>query len=206
MFFISFYPLEDRTTTHAAAIYYRDQAKTWGARAAAVPDGARNQGAIREIADGYEKIAAQYERREQRERDLKQVAVSEGVRPPGFLRGRTPLLSFAPARQRAPHTPRPAPKMPAAPAYRSGRELCDECAPPALARTRDSPPSMAPLRDGNLRSSAGVARQEEIPSMWPAETPPGASPGQTVWRAAKLAIQRHRHGAQRHHRAGDLGP
>ena len=76
---ISFYPLEDRTTTHAAAIYYRDQAKTWGARAAAVPDGARNQGAIREIADGYEKIAAQYERREQRERDLKQVAVSEGV-------------------------------------------------------------------------------------------------------------------------------
>ena len=64
---ISFYPLEDRTTSHAAAIYYRDRAKTWGARAAAVPDGAPQQAAYREIANGYEKIAVQYERREQLE-------------------------------------------------------------------------------------------------------------------------------------------
>ena len=65
---ISFYPLQDRTTTHAAAIYYRDRAKTWRARAAAVPNGARHQAAFREIADGYEKIAGQYEQREQLER------------------------------------------------------------------------------------------------------------------------------------------
>jgi hypothetical protein len=64
----SFYPLEDRPTSHAAAIYYRERAKTWRKRAVAVPDGAPQQAGYREIADGYEKIAAECERREQLER------------------------------------------------------------------------------------------------------------------------------------------
>lgn len=66
------------TASHAAAIYYRERAKTWRESAAAVPDGAPQQAVYREIAEGYEKIAAQYERREQLERGLK-VAVREGV-------------------------------------------------------------------------------------------------------------------------------
>lgn len=66
------------TAPHAAAIYYRERAKTWRESAAAVPDGAPQQAVYREIAEGYEKIAAQYERREQLERGLK-VAVREGV-------------------------------------------------------------------------------------------------------------------------------
>ena len=65
------------TASHAAAIYYRERAKTWRESAAAVPDGAPQQAVYREIAEGYEKIAAQYERR-QLERGLK-VAVREGV-------------------------------------------------------------------------------------------------------------------------------
>ena len=69
---ISFYPLEDRPTSQAAAIYYRDRAKTWPRRCRTAPR------AFHEIADGYEKIAIEYERREQLE-GSKQVAVSEGV-------------------------------------------------------------------------------------------------------------------------------
>jgi hypothetical protein len=65
---ISFYPLDDRSISHAMALYYRDRAKTWRERAGAVPDGAPQPAGYREIADGYEKIAAQYERREQLER------------------------------------------------------------------------------------------------------------------------------------------
>ena len=70
--------LEDCSTSHAAAIYFHERAKTWRERAAAVPDGAPQQAVYREIAEGYDKIAAQYERREQLERGLK-VAVREGV-------------------------------------------------------------------------------------------------------------------------------
>jgi hypothetical protein len=74
----SFHPLEEHPTSHAAAIHYRERAKTWRESAAAVPDGAPQQAIYREIAEGYEKLAAHYERGEQLERSLK-VPVREGV-------------------------------------------------------------------------------------------------------------------------------
>ena len=64
----SFYPLEDPPTSHAAAIHYRERATVWRESATAVPDGAPQQATYREIAEGYEKIAAQYEQRERFER------------------------------------------------------------------------------------------------------------------------------------------
>ena len=64
------------TASHAAAIYYRERAKTWRESAAAVPDGAPQQAVYRELADGYEKLAACYERRALLEQRLK---VREGV-------------------------------------------------------------------------------------------------------------------------------
>jgi hypothetical protein len=72
----AFYPLGDRPTSHAAASYYCERAKTWHERAAAVPDGAPHQALYREIAEGCEKIAAQYEQRERFERASK-IAVGE---------------------------------------------------------------------------------------------------------------------------------
>jgi hypothetical protein len=74
----SFHPLKEHPTSHAAAIYYRERAKTWRESAAAVPDGAPQQAVYREIAEGYEKIAAHYEQRERLEQRL-EVAVREGV-------------------------------------------------------------------------------------------------------------------------------
>jgi len=56
------YPLENRPTLHATIIYYRERAKTWHERAAALPDSDPQQAVYREIAEGYEKIAACYER------------------------------------------------------------------------------------------------------------------------------------------------
>jgi len=49
----SFHPLEEHPTSHAAAIHYRERAKTWRESAAAVPDGAPQQAIYREIAEGY---------------------------------------------------------------------------------------------------------------------------------------------------------
>ena len=66
----------------ATAIYYREQAKMWRESAAAVPDGAPQQAVYREIAEGYEKIAAQYERREQLEQGLHDGKGPEGSEPP----------------------------------------------------------------------------------------------------------------------------
>ena len=69
----------------ATAIYYREQAKMWRESAAAVPDGAPQQAVYREIAEGYEKIAAQYERREQLERGLNDGKRAGRVRAPATL-------------------------------------------------------------------------------------------------------------------------
>jgi hypothetical protein len=76
----SFYPIEDCPTSQATAIYFRERAKTWRERAAAVSGGAPQHVACvyRELADGYEGLAACYERRAQLERNLK-VVVSEDV-------------------------------------------------------------------------------------------------------------------------------
>ena len=74
----SFHPLEEHPTSRAAATHYRERAKTWRESAAAVPAGAPQQAVYWEIAEGYEKLAAHYERREQLERGSK-VAVWEGV-------------------------------------------------------------------------------------------------------------------------------
>jgi hypothetical protein len=63
----SFRPLEDHPTAHAAAIHYRERARMWRESAMAVPDGAPQQAVYFEIAEGYEKLAACYERREQAE-------------------------------------------------------------------------------------------------------------------------------------------
>lgn len=68
-------PLEHHPTSQSAAIYYRERAKTWRESAAAVPDGAPQQGAYLEIAEGYERLAAHYERREQHGRSLKEGVV-----------------------------------------------------------------------------------------------------------------------------------
>jgi hypothetical protein len=73
-----FHPLEEHPTSQAAAIHSRERAKTWRESAAAVPDGAPQQAVYLEIAEGYERLAAHYERREQLERGSK-VAVWEGV-------------------------------------------------------------------------------------------------------------------------------
>jgi hypothetical protein len=69
----------------ATAIYYRGQAKIWRESAAAVPDGAPQQAVYREIAEGYEKIAAQYERREQLEQGLNDGKRAGRVRAPATL-------------------------------------------------------------------------------------------------------------------------
>jgi hypothetical protein len=69
----------------ATAIYYREQAKMWRESAAAVPDGAPQQAVYREIAEGYEKIAAQYERREQLEQGLNDGKRAGRVRAPATL-------------------------------------------------------------------------------------------------------------------------
>jgi hypothetical protein len=50
----------------------------WRESTMAVPDGAPQHAVYLEIAEGYEKLAAHYERREQLERSLT-VAVREGV-------------------------------------------------------------------------------------------------------------------------------
>jgi|SRR5690348_15592929 hypothetical protein len=59
------------SASKAAAIFYRERAKTWRDSAAAVPDGAPQQAVYREIAEGYEKISAHYERQEQLARGSK---------------------------------------------------------------------------------------------------------------------------------------
>jgi hypothetical protein len=65
------------SASKAAVIFYRERAKTWRDSAAAVLDGAPQQAVYREIAEGYEKIAAQYERQEQL--GGSKVPVSESV-------------------------------------------------------------------------------------------------------------------------------
>ena len=74
----SFYPLEDRPTARAAAIHYRERAKMWRENAMTLPVGAPQLAKYREIAEGYEKLAAHYERRWLLEKSLK-LAVGESV-------------------------------------------------------------------------------------------------------------------------------
>jgi len=74
----SFHPLEEHPTSRAAATHYRERAKTWRESAAAVPAGAPQQAVYLEIAEGYEKLATHYERRQRLECGLK-VAVRESV-------------------------------------------------------------------------------------------------------------------------------
>lgn len=64
-------PLETRPTAQAMGIYYRTRAKMWRENAMAVPDGAPLQASYRELAEGYDRLAALYERRAQREQNLK---------------------------------------------------------------------------------------------------------------------------------------
>ncbi len=64
----TFYPLEDRPTAHAAAIHYRERTRMWRESAAALSAGAPQQAVYLEIAEGYERLAAHYERRELLER------------------------------------------------------------------------------------------------------------------------------------------
>jgi hypothetical protein len=59
-----FQPIENRPTPHAAAIHYRERAKMWRESAAAVPDGAPQQAIYLEFAEGYARLAVQYETRE----------------------------------------------------------------------------------------------------------------------------------------------
>jgi hypothetical protein len=68
-------PLKDYPDIHEAAVYYRGRAKTWQESVAAIPNGAPQQAIYREIAEGYEKLAAHYERREKLERGLGVVPV-----------------------------------------------------------------------------------------------------------------------------------
>jgi hypothetical protein len=56
-------PIEDHPTPHAAAAHYRERAKVWRESVAALPDGAPQQAIYREIAEGYERLAVQYETR-----------------------------------------------------------------------------------------------------------------------------------------------
>jgi hypothetical protein len=57
----SFPSLGDNPKTRAAAIHYRRRAHAWRESAMAVPEGAPQQAIYREIAEGYEKLAAHYE-------------------------------------------------------------------------------------------------------------------------------------------------
>jgi hypothetical protein len=176
----AFYPLAGRPTSHAAAIYYRERTKTWHERAATVPDGAPHQAAYREIAEGYEKIAAQYEQRSGLNGPQKSASgrslskssssqprlhvalASQAVRAWVLLirhpRGEGSIRPRAPASRRAPHTPRPTPTAPAALADQSGREQCDECAPPALAGIRGLPPAWRTPPSGKPSSCGRVRR------------------------------------------------
>jgi hypothetical protein len=56
-------PLEDHPTPEVAAAHYRERAKMWRDSAAALPPGAPQQAVYLEIAEGYEKLAAVYEKR-----------------------------------------------------------------------------------------------------------------------------------------------
>jgi hypothetical protein len=64
----SSHPLENRSTSHGAASYYRERANVWRESAMAVPDGAPQQAVYVEIAEGYERLAAHYEKRERLEK------------------------------------------------------------------------------------------------------------------------------------------
>jgi hypothetical protein len=66
----SFHPLEDCPTPRESASYYRERAKTWRESAMAVPEGAPQQAVYLEIAEGYERLAAHYERRGRLEKGL----------------------------------------------------------------------------------------------------------------------------------------
>jgi hypothetical protein len=66
----SFQPLKDGPIPQAAASYYRERAKMWSESARAIPDGAPQQAVYLEIAEGYERLAAHYERRERLEKGL----------------------------------------------------------------------------------------------------------------------------------------
>jgi hypothetical protein len=69
-----FQSIENLLTPHAAAIHYRERAKMWQESAASVPDGAPQQAVYLEIAEGYARLAVQYETRE---RLPKRVALPE---------------------------------------------------------------------------------------------------------------------------------
>ena len=56
-----FQSIENLLTPHAAAIHYRERAKMWQESAASVPDGAPQQAVYLEIAEGYARLAVQYE-------------------------------------------------------------------------------------------------------------------------------------------------
>ena len=72
-------PHQSHPRSQATTVYYRDRAKTWQASAKAVPSGAPQQAIYREIAEGYEKLAAHYERREQLERPKAAVPEVEAI-------------------------------------------------------------------------------------------------------------------------------
>ncbi len=59
-----FQPMENHPSPQAAAIHYRERAKMWRESAAAVPDGAPQQAVYLEIAEGYARLAVQYEARQ----------------------------------------------------------------------------------------------------------------------------------------------